>query len=94
MFWTLVIRKSRVIEFIAASFFLTHCRAINAMVLLVRMLPIVPAGWDLSSSAFAVRHVYYAAGMRPGAHHIDRIYAICFLGPHRCSSSIRRLCSS
>ncbi|XP_044318442.1 uncharacterized protein [Triticum aestivum] len=65
---------------LAASFFLTHCRAINAMVLLVRMLPIVPAGWDLSSSAFAVRHVDYAAGLRPGGHHIDRIDAIFFLG--------------
>ena len=63
------------------------------MVLIIRMLSVGPIGWDLSSSAFAVRSVDYAAGSRPGGHIIDRIDAIFFLGRRRCPSSIHRLCS-
>ena len=64
------------------------------MVLIIRMLSVGPIGWDLSSSAFAVRSVDYAAGSRPGGQIIDRIDAIFFLGRRRCPSSIHRLCSS
>ena len=77
-----------------AASFLAHYRAIGAMVLIIRMLSVGPVGWDLSSSAFAVRSVDYAAGSRPGGHIIDRIDAIFFLGRRRCPSSIHRLCSS